>query len=299
MYFGQYPVIDYRIVPTEKSTKRVINITVAAKLLETFSDKTRNIYLDYIIRDGERAEDLALRYYNKSDLYWLIWISNQIINPIFEWPFNYIEMTDYLEDQYSGCALFVDCSPGTYAFQRYASNSLLTTEESQFVVGETVTQGSVTGTISEWNPTLRKIVVQDATGDFTEGLPIVSTNKDGTEFQTTLKKYVTLNTDALHHFEDDLGNEMDPYGFISPNFYADGKIYSPENYFLYNNGSPAPLDSNTFPLYTYIIGNNFNNVRTNREYEERLNDNKRNIKILKPEYADLVVQQQSKLFLNG
>lgn len=304
-YFKYFPSITYRFNPTDRTKKVVTNLLVSPKILDLMPERSSKAYNDYQISDGEQPEHVAYKVYDSSLLHWIVLLSNQIIYPFYDWPMSTAELQSHIEVNYPGIAIFFACS-GETNFYLNGSSSTLPPEKSQFIVGNAVyqTQGSVTisGTIKEWDPTLRKLVVTDITEGYTFLLTsdVYSDNADETTFSATPLKIVYQNYDSVHHFVDDFGNYLDPYGKINYFEYDDNKVYTTKNIFYQNNdGIPAsstPTSTNDFILNKYISGNSQNNVVTCRQYEHEVNDSKRKIKILKIEYVNSIVQQLPELF---
>ena len=293
-YFKYLPTTSYSF--DGKNFKSCTDIMTSAKLVDYFKQRSNNLYIDYIVKDGEKPEHIAARVYDKPELNWLVLFSNNIMDPYFGWPMSSEDLSNHIASQYPGFAVFVDCLATNISFQVYGSvSTFLTPEKSNFVVGNTVTQTNRTATVSRWDPTLRKVELINQTGTFDLLTPIISTNADGTQFQVTPKRIVYDNSYAVHHFIDDFGNLLDPYGKINFGQYPDGKIYSSGSYFT------NPLDTSsgdTYILNLYINSNQNTNVITNRFFETRANDQKRNIKLIKVEYVNDILQQLSVLF-NG
>lgn len=97
-YFSYFPKIDYyypggfKKVSTDvfKRVKfRDINRTIKA-----------SVFYKYTIRDGERPEDIAERYYGDTQYYWIILYANDIINPYAQWPRSYREFENYITSKY-------------------------------------------------------------------------------------------------------------------------------------------------------------------------------------------------------
>jgi hypothetical protein len=283
--------------PENQERIRCIDLTVGVKLFQKLDSKTSNMFVDYIVKDGERPDILADRVYGNPLLHWVLLITNKIVNPFFEWPLSSMELEDHIDNTYAGQALFFDCRKNGIRFNYPGSSTKFSAAKSNFVVGQTVTQDEATATVTGWDPTLRKLVINDVSGTFNTEAVLFSNNQDGDEFGVIPSLIVLENKHAPHHFEDDLGNVMDPYGFVNPNYYTDGKIYSPDSYILYNNGVTDPTDTNNFPLNRYINGGVSANVITNSVYEQRTNDLKRQIKVLRVEHVDAVAQQLSVAFV--
>ncbi|UFD98141.1 hypothetical protein [Vibrio phage BX-1] len=60
----------------------------------------QQIYLKYYIRDGDTARSLATRLYGDSELFWLVYLANNIKDPANEWPKSEEQLTDWLVREY-------------------------------------------------------------------------------------------------------------------------------------------------------------------------------------------------------
>jgi len=80
-YFSYFPEISY-------NGKVVKDITRNARILDSVESNPYS-YLPYTIKDEERAEDIAQHYYGDINLVWLVYYSNKIVDPYFEWPVSF------------------------------------------------------------------------------------------------------------------------------------------------------------------------------------------------------------------
>lgn len=280
------------------------NITSSVKIVDLFPERSSLAYVDYIVQDGEKPEHIAHRVYGKSDYHWIVLHSNQIVDPFFDWPKSSVELENHIKIQYPGIAMFFD-PIGIPAFKIGSSTSKLPPQKSHFVNGEMISQIqnslTITGNILRWDPTLRKLEVTDtSSGAFLTTKDVYSTNPDGIDITTRPSKIVYDNAESLHHFVDDFGNILDPYGKINYYEYDDRKVYSTSNVFVGNSdGLPTATgatSTNDFALNKYINGGSQAGVITNRMYENDFNDKKRKIKILKVEYVEKLANQLAKAF---
>ena len=69
----------------------------------TLSDEVKNqnvLYETYQIQDGDTPEILADRFYDDPGLCWLILITNEILDPRFDWPMEWYRLEKYIERKY-------------------------------------------------------------------------------------------------------------------------------------------------------------------------------------------------------
>jgi len=96
MYFKSFPYTFYSLDDT-RTVQVVTNITNRVAL----SDEIKNnlsLFDEYDIKDGETPELVADKFYNNSELHWLVLHYNEIIDPRFDWPLD----TNNLNKQVAG-----------------------------------------------------------------------------------------------------------------------------------------------------------------------------------------------------
>lgn len=91
-YFQKFPRIRY-------SNSQVIDITKRVKLLDTVSNNPY-VFYSYDIGDSERADSFSSRYYDDAYMSWLLYISNNITDPYYEWYLSPKELDDFVEKKY-------------------------------------------------------------------------------------------------------------------------------------------------------------------------------------------------------
>jgi hypothetical protein len=57
-------------------------------------------FYTYEVKDGERPTTVAFNYYNSIDYVWLVFLSNQITDPYFEWPLSSQELDAHVKKKY-------------------------------------------------------------------------------------------------------------------------------------------------------------------------------------------------------
>ena len=99
MYFKSFPYTYYSLDDT--STVQVVtNITNRVAL----SDEVKNnlgLYDEYDIKDGDTPELVADKFYNNSELHWLVLHYNEIIDPRFDWPLDTNNLNRYVGSKYA------------------------------------------------------------------------------------------------------------------------------------------------------------------------------------------------------
>ena len=76
-YFKNFPLIRY-------NDTLVRNIMLKSSFVGNLNLGDTAFYT-YEVKDGERPTTVAFNYYNSIDYVWLVYLSNQITDPYFEW----------------------------------------------------------------------------------------------------------------------------------------------------------------------------------------------------------------------
>jgi len=100
--FTLYPKIAYKI--NEYDYLRSIDLTQSAKIKSFLKDYQGISYNPYTIKDGERPDYVAYKFYGDPNLDWVILLSNEIYNIYDEWPRNNTDFEEYLIEKYGSIA---------------------------------------------------------------------------------------------------------------------------------------------------------------------------------------------------
>lgn len=307
-YFNFIPNTEYKL-QRGGSVTIAKNILVRAKILESIRNFESSA-LEYTIEDDERPEHIAFRAYGRADYHWIILLYNEIHDPFFDWPMSTNEFEGYMVRKYPGKSLFINTgglvNGGGDAILNSVSRKAHDRRRPHFEVGSEVRQVDSSGkvvasaTVLAWDPTLWKLEVEPINGVFRlqglsarvdrntgQLLPVSApldlprdlrcTNSEGEEISASLLRVTENNRYALHHFEN-----------------ASGEIISP---WYLPGGSASPL------IERYVCGrqeviatdDGVFNIVTNQDYEERKNESKRKIKVMKPIYIDPLLRDFNKI----
>jgi hypothetical protein len=91
-YFDKFPLITY-------SNNTIVDLTKRVALLDRVS-KNPYAFYNYDIEDNERPDQLSNRYYEDSYLSWLVYLTNQIVDPYYEWYMTNDELEEFIEKKY-------------------------------------------------------------------------------------------------------------------------------------------------------------------------------------------------------
>lgn len=79
--------------------RELTNILRRITVIKGILDKI-NVYYDYVIKEGERADTIAYDYYGDSTYTWLVYVCNNIYDPYYQWPLTHNQMFAYLTRKY-------------------------------------------------------------------------------------------------------------------------------------------------------------------------------------------------------
>lgn len=91
-YFDKFQIITYNGAPVRNITQRV-------KVLDSVYDNPY-IYYPYDIQQFERPDTIAERYYNDPYSFWLIYHSNKIIDPYYDWNLDQLTFDEFVVKKY-------------------------------------------------------------------------------------------------------------------------------------------------------------------------------------------------------
>lgn len=95
-YFDNFPIAQY-------SNNYCRTITSRAAITRNVSKNTAAFY-PYQIQQDERPDTLAHLYYDDSVLEWLLFFSNDIIDPYYQWYLTQEQFNSYIADKYGSLA---------------------------------------------------------------------------------------------------------------------------------------------------------------------------------------------------
>jgi hypothetical protein len=91
-YFNSFPTVEY-------GGAFATDITLRAKFIEA-SKKINLTFYPYTIKEGERPDQVAYYYYDDPSFSWLVFLSNDIIDPYFEWPMSNDIFAKHINSKY-------------------------------------------------------------------------------------------------------------------------------------------------------------------------------------------------------
>ena len=93
-YFNSFREIPYSFFTDAKlgDYKEVTDITFRFKIINYIrSTKLTNMTF-YKVEDGDRPDIASYKLYGRPDLHWMLFMYNEMLNPLFEWPMSSVEV---------------------------------------------------------------------------------------------------------------------------------------------------------------------------------------------------------------
>jgi len=296
-YFKKFPKINYSFDngETVRTCVDILN-RVAVR------DKIKNItemFTDYEVKEGERPEVLADRIYGDPELHWLILITNEIHNQYYDWPMSQRQLESFSSRKYPGSAYFINGVSGDGS-THFPQNVSYTRNDTLYgVAGGTyeISDGKIThitadmnqlARVHEWDKGYARLIVTGVSGSFSVGDYITSlTNSDGSTLYDVaqISRVVASSIDALHNFEDSDENHLNPLA-TPPN------AGTAEQYLLGTADADGDIVAyGDTVLDNYINGSFDTYTLTNSQFEFRVNEGKRKIKLIRPEFVGRMAQE--------
>jgi len=113
-YFEEFPTVEYEGQQVKDITRR--------NSLTNFVLNNPMLYMPYTVKEGQRPEDVASFYYGSTDYTWLVYMSNNIIDPYIQWPMATAEFNDYLISKYGEQSGKVGEEVVEWAFEQNGEN---------------------------------------------------------------------------------------------------------------------------------------------------------------------------------
>lgn len=274
-FFRQFPKIQYDFQNNGIDT-RIIDIFRFVKADDRYLDDL-STYAFYQIQNGDRPDIVSNLLYGTPDYYWTFFVINeQLKTGLSGWPMSPEQFEDYMTTEYDG--IVIETHP---VIVRTTDNAIREHRNSlaeRFQLNQTVTGilSGATGIVKAIDVQKSQLILRDVDGVFQE-TELVRDN-------TTLKEVTSYRVwdyrDAPHHYEDDDGNTI--YNALHID---EQKIYDANNVLV---TASNPIQTGTSDPEVNII--------TNLEYETQLNDERANIRVIRPKliydfaknYRDLI-----------
>ena len=97
-YFSKFPLMAYDI-KGDKKYKLLPNILRRVKLRSGLRSGAF-MFDNYDVKDGERPEDIAFKWFGDAEYHWVILMTNNITDRYYQWPLTQPQFQEYIKDKY-------------------------------------------------------------------------------------------------------------------------------------------------------------------------------------------------------
>ena len=97
-YFSKFPRLAYDM-KGNNVRKLLPNILRRVKLRAAI--KSGGMLFDkYDVKEGEKPEDVAFKWFGDAELHWVILMTNDVTDRYYGWPMNHAQFAEFLTDKY-------------------------------------------------------------------------------------------------------------------------------------------------------------------------------------------------------
>jgi len=97
-YFNRFPLIAYDIKGT-KQYKLLPDILRRVKL-RTGIRNGSFLFDKYNVKQGEKPEDIAFKWFGDAEYHWIILMTNNVTDRYYQWPMTQPQFEEFLTDKY-------------------------------------------------------------------------------------------------------------------------------------------------------------------------------------------------------
>jgi hypothetical protein len=280
-FLDKFPLVRYTVDKSQLSElDTVTNLLFRIGIIKDVMETNVNSYQYYSVRDGERPEVLANKIYGTPEAHWIILYANNIYDPYYDWPMDQRTFEKYIIKKYGSLE---------WAKTNYHHYEKVITRENPFAQVTNTTRF----TINEKKLT-DGILTIDSNNNFTLGeIAFIGPSNAANTFSGEVIAWSNSNGRIV------LANTN---GQVSPYQYLIGLSSSANGTVLSVDSPSAPMDAyNTlvdttaFSTYTVAGRTVYETISRDKvsyyDYEDKLNEDKRLIKIIKPQYYSQITSE--------
>jgi hypothetical protein len=97
-YFNKFPLMSYDIKGI-KNYKLLPDILRRVKLRASIKSGGM-VFEKYDVKEGEKPEDIAFKWFGDAELHWVILMTNNVTDRYYDWPLNQVQFAEFLTDKY-------------------------------------------------------------------------------------------------------------------------------------------------------------------------------------------------------
>jgi hypothetical protein len=97
-YFSRFPMMTYDVAGN-KNYKLLPDILRRVKLRSGLRSSSF-MFDKYDVKDGERPEDVAFKWFGDAEYHWVILMTNNVTDRYYQWPLTQPQFAEHLTDKY-------------------------------------------------------------------------------------------------------------------------------------------------------------------------------------------------------
>jgi len=97
-YFDRFPLMAYD-VKGDKNYKLLPDILRRVKLRSGLRSGAF-LFDNYDVKDGERPEDIAFKWFGDPEYHWVILMTNNVTDRYYQWPLSQPQFQEHIADKY-------------------------------------------------------------------------------------------------------------------------------------------------------------------------------------------------------
>lgn len=287
-YFNKFKTTDY-------NNYKAVDITQRTKILDAVYSNPF-VYYPYDMIEGDRADRIAEDYYNDPYASWLIYHSNKIIDPYFDWHMTNEEFNRYISKKYGSISVAqqktkffrVDWADDDQNISTSYYTSTLSDGQKKYWSAQFAPSGTVISYkrkevdwLMNTNLVLELFITKNSNTNFTNSE--VVTLKLNTQSYGTFEPIIVSNTRlVVQHIDvthESFNLSVDEFSNTTPNvtFYAVGQTSAANA----NISSYRVLQRN-IPVDEFVYWNKV----TYYDYENELNEKNKTLYLLDNRYYE-------------
>ena len=97
-YFSKFPLTAYDIKGNE--VRKLLPDILRRVKLRSLIKSGGMLFEKYDVKEGEKPEDIAFKWFGDPELHWVILMTNNITDRYYGWPMNQVQFAEYITDKY-------------------------------------------------------------------------------------------------------------------------------------------------------------------------------------------------------
>jgi hypothetical protein len=285
-FFDKFPLVRYTLNKQLYSEYDITtNLLFRIGIIRDVMENNINAYYYYAIVDGDRPEIVAEKVYGDAEAHWIILYANNIYDPYYDWPMDSRTFDKYITDKYGSIA---------WAQTNYHHYEKVITRENPAAQVTMVTSFEV----NDKKLTNDVLSLIDYEIDYNIGEPVfIGASYGANTYSGTVMAW--SNSNGYIVLANTTGAARSYDFLIGANSAANGTVIS-------TTVPSVPMDAyntlvDTTDYASYEVGGSTvreiisRNRVTYYDYELELNESKRLIKIIQPQYYNQIISELDNL----